>query len=114
MSWAALRRKITAASAMETARPADWCEDTTNPNTIQEKVNNLVLFCIILDGSYQAITLISVVLISYLRGSWLTVPDYFLSLYSLPQAEDTVVVVPYRSRHVRLVLKGPDHLCKSW
>lgn len=38
---------------METARPADWCEDTTNPNTIQEKVNNLVLF-IILDGSYQA------------------------------------------------------------
>lgn len=51
MSWAALQRKITAASAMEMARPADWCEDTTNPNTIQEKVNNLVLFSIILDGS---------------------------------------------------------------
>lgn len=54
MSWAALPRKITAASAVETARPADWCEDTTNPNMIQEKVNNLVLFSIILDGSYQA------------------------------------------------------------
>lgn len=39
---------------METARPADWCEDTTKPNTIQEKVNDLVLFSIILDGSYQA------------------------------------------------------------
>lgn len=32
----------------------------------------------------------------------------------LTQAEDTVVAVPYKSRHVRLVLKGPDHLCKSW
>lgn len=39
---------------METACPADWCEDTTNPNTIQEKVNHLVLFSIILDGSYPA------------------------------------------------------------
>ncbi|XP_013912159.1 PREDICTED: ADAMTS-like protein 1, partial [Thamnophis sirtalis] len=25
--------------------------------------------------------------------------------------DDTVVVIPYGSRHVRLVLKGPDHLC---
>jgi len=32
----------------------------------------------------------------------------------LAPAEDTVVVIPYKSRHVRLVLKGPDHLCKSW
>lgn len=54
MSWAALRRKITAVSAMETAHPADWCEDSTNPNTIQEKVNNLVLCSVILDGSYKA------------------------------------------------------------
>lgn len=39
---------------MEMDRPADWCEDTTNPNTIQEKVNNVVLFSIILEGPYQA------------------------------------------------------------
>ncbi|XP_061816938.1 ADAMTS-like protein 1 isoform X1 [Nerophis lumbriciformis] len=26
------------------------------------------------------------------------------------KTEDTVVVIPYQSRHVRLVLKGPDHL----
>lgn len=32
----------------------------------------------------------------------------------LTPAEDTVVVIPFKSRHVRLVLKGPDHLCKSW
>lgn len=25
-----------------------------------------------------------------------------------------MAVIPYGSRHVRLVLKGPDHLCKSW
>lgn len=31
----------------------------------------------------------------------------------LRPGEDTVVVIPYGSRHVRLVLKGPDHLCKS-
>lgn len=38
-----------------------------------------------------------------------------LSLSVCPTpAEDTVVVIPYKSRHVRLVLKGPDHLCKSW
>lgn len=36
------------------------------------------------------------------------------ALCLLRSGEDTVVVVPYRSRHVRLVLKGPDHLCKSW
>ena len=31
----------------------------------------------------------------------------------LRPGKDTVVVVPYRSRHVRLVLKGPGHLCES-
>lgn len=40
---------------------------------------------------------------------------FFLCLFVRPtQAEDTVVIIPYKSRHVRLVLKGPDHLCKSW
>ena len=43
---------------------------------------------------------------------WIKVP--ILSSLCLAQAEDTVVVIPYKSRHVRLVLKGPDHLCKSW
>lgn len=44
MSLAAQPRRTTAASAAATAHPADWCEDTTNPSTIQEKVNNPVLF----------------------------------------------------------------------
>lgn len=39
---------------------------------------------------------------------------YFSPSVCPTQAEDTVVAVPFKSRHVRLVLKGPDHLCKSW
>nr|XP_023676690.1 ADAMTS-like protein 1 isoform X2 [Paramormyrops kingsleyae] len=35
---------------------------------------------------------------------------HYKSQQSAGKAEDTVVVVPYGSRHVRLVLKGPDHL----
>lgn len=41
MSWGAQQRRTTVASATEMAHPADWCEDTTSPNTIQEKVKNL-------------------------------------------------------------------------
>lgn len=41
---AAQPRRTTAASAAATAHPADWCEDTINPSTVQEKVNNLGLF----------------------------------------------------------------------
>lgn len=44
MSSAAQPRRTTVASAVVTAHPADWCEDTTNPSTTQEKVNNPVLF----------------------------------------------------------------------
>lgn len=55
---------------------------------------------------------------SRLSGFYFEVdPDGLLTVppsVCLTQAEDTVVVVPYKSRHVRLVLKGPDHLCKSW
>ncbi|CAL8327506.1 unnamed protein product [Lota lota] len=34
----------------------------------------------------------------------------YKSQHSSGKTEDTVVVIPYRSRHVRLVLKGPDSL----
>ncbi|XP_053558618.1 ADAMTS-like protein 1 [Bombina bombina] len=34
----------------------------------------------------------------------------YKSQLSVLKLEDTVVVIPYGSRHVRLVLKGPDHL----
>ena len=37
-----------------------------------------------------------------------------LDRYVCFKADDTVVSIPFKSRHVRLVLKGPDHLCKSW
>lgn len=40
--------------------------------------------------------------------------NHSLLFFLFPPAEDTVIVIPYGSRHVRLVLKGPDHLCKSW
>ncbi len=48
MSWGAQQRRTTAVSAMEMARPAGWCEDTTNPSMLQEKVKNLYLgrFCL--------------------------------------------------------------------
>lgn len=41
---AAQPRRTTVASAAAAAHPAGWCEDTTNPSTTQEKVNNHVLF----------------------------------------------------------------------
>lgn len=41
MSWGAQQKRTIAASATEMAHPADWCEDTTNPSMLQEKVKNL-------------------------------------------------------------------------
>ncbi|XP_029942955.1 ADAMTS-like protein 1 isoform X2 [Salarias fasciatus] len=38
------------------------------------------------------------------------VRGHYKSQHASGKTEDTVVVVPYKSRHVRLVLKGPDHL----
>ncbi|KAM3857602.1 ADAMTS-like protein 1 [Diretmus argenteus] len=38
------------------------------------------------------------------------VRGHYKSQHASGKTEDTVVVIPYRSRHVRLVLKGPDHL----
>ncbi|XP_029932614.1 ADAMTS-like protein 1 isoform X2 [Myripristis murdjan] len=38
------------------------------------------------------------------------VRGHYKSQHSSGKTEDTVVVIPYKSRHVRLVLKGPDHL----
>ncbi|KAL6118680.1 adamtsl1 [Pungitius sinensis] len=38
------------------------------------------------------------------------VRGHYKSQHASGKAEDTVVAIPYRSRHVRLVLKGPDHL----
>ncbi|KAM9836358.1 ADAMTS-like protein 1 [Aulostomus maculatus] len=38
------------------------------------------------------------------------VRGHYKSQHASEKTEDTVVVVPYKSRHVRLVLKGPDHL----
>ncbi|XP_026209246.1 ADAMTS-like protein 1 isoform X2 [Anabas testudineus] len=38
------------------------------------------------------------------------VRGHYKSQHASGKAEDTVVVIPYKSRHVRLVLKGPDHL----
>ncbi|XP_014883986.1 ADAMTS-like protein 1 isoform X3 [Poecilia latipinna] len=38
------------------------------------------------------------------------VRGHYKSQHTSGNTEDTVVVVPYQSRHVRLVLKGPDHL----
>ncbi|CAG5929303.1 unnamed protein product [Menidia menidia] len=34
----------------------------------------------------------------------------YKSQHASGKTEDTVVIIPYKSRHVRLVLKGPDHL----
>ncbi|KAF1380539.1 hypothetical protein PFLUV_G00164900 [Perca fluviatilis] len=38
------------------------------------------------------------------------VRGHYKSQHASGKTEDTVVAVPYKSRHVRLVLKGPDHL----
>ncbi|XP_030635061.1 ADAMTS-like protein 1 [Chanos chanos] len=38
------------------------------------------------------------------------VRGHYKSQHATGKTEDTVVVIPYGSRHVRLVLKGPDHL----
>ncbi|XP_061565851.1 ADAMTS-like protein 1 isoform X1 [Cololabis saira] len=38
------------------------------------------------------------------------VRGHFKTQHATGKTEDTVVVIPYKSRHVRLVLKGPDHL----
>ncbi|MBN3310221.1 ATL1 protein, partial [Amia calva] len=38
------------------------------------------------------------------------VRGHYKSQLSTSKREDTVIVIPYGSRHVRLVLKGPDHL----
>ncbi|XP_026154197.1 ADAMTS-like protein 1 isoform X3 [Mastacembelus armatus] len=38
------------------------------------------------------------------------VRGHYKSQHASGKTEDTVVVIPYKSRHVRLVLKGPDHL----
>lgn len=38
------------------------------------------------------------------------VRGYYKSQHGSGKTEDTVIVIPYGSRHVRLVLKGPDHL----
>ncbi|KAG9345511.1 hypothetical protein JZ751_008655 [Albula glossodonta] len=38
------------------------------------------------------------------------VRGHYKSQLSTGKTEDTVIVIPYGSRHVRLVLKGPDHL----
>lgn len=32
--------------------------------------------------------------------------------FCIPTVDDTVVAIPYGSRQIRLMLKGPDHLCK--
>ncbi|KAM8747989.1 ADAMTS-like protein 1 isoform 2-T3 [Acanthopagrus schlegelii] len=38
------------------------------------------------------------------------VRGHYKSQHASGKTEDMVVVIPYKSRHVRLVLKGPDHL----
>ncbi|XP_033962060.1 ADAMTS-like protein 1 isoform X1 [Pseudochaenichthys georgianus] len=38
------------------------------------------------------------------------VRGHYKTQHASGKTEDTVVVVPFKSRHVRLVLKGPDHL----
>ncbi|KAM4714553.1 ADAMTS-like protein 1 isoform 1-T1 [Anableps anableps] len=38
------------------------------------------------------------------------VRGHYKSQHTSGKTEDTVVIIPYQSRHVRLVLKGPDHL----
>ncbi|KAJ0006560.1 hypothetical protein NQD34_013833 [Periophthalmus magnuspinnatus] len=38
------------------------------------------------------------------------VRGHYKSQHASGKTEDTVVSIPYKSRHVRLVLKGPDHL----
>uniref|UniRef100_A0A8C5I8H8 ADAMTS like 1 n=1 Tax=Gouania willdenowi TaxID=441366 RepID=A0A8C5I8H8_GOUWI len=38
------------------------------------------------------------------------VRGHYKTQHASGKTEDTVVTIPYKSRHVRLVLKGPDHL----
>ncbi|XP_057712084.1 ADAMTS-like protein 1 isoform X2 [Corythoichthys intestinalis] len=38
------------------------------------------------------------------------VRGHYKTQHASGKAEDTAVVIPFRSRHVRLILKGPDHL----
>ncbi|XP_068164161.1 ADAMTS-like protein 1 isoform X3 [Antennarius striatus] len=38
------------------------------------------------------------------------VRGHYKTQHASGKTEDTVVVIPFKSRHVRLVLKGPDHL----
>ncbi|XP_077400999.1 ADAMTS-like protein 1 isoform X4 [Vanacampus margaritifer] len=38
------------------------------------------------------------------------VRGHYKSQHASGKTEDTVVVIPFKSRHVRLILKGPDHL----
>uniref|UniRef100_I3JQ76 ADAMTS like 1 n=1 Tax=Oreochromis niloticus TaxID=8128 RepID=I3JQ76_ORENI len=38
------------------------------------------------------------------------VRGHYKSQHSSGKTEDTVVTIPYKSRHMRLILKGPDHL----
>ncbi|XP_047464396.1 ADAMTS-like protein 1 isoform X2 [Mugil cephalus] len=38
------------------------------------------------------------------------VRGHYKSQHASGKTEDTVVIIPYKSRHARLVLKGPDHL----
>ncbi|XP_029026632.1 ADAMTS-like protein 1 isoform X2 [Betta splendens] len=38
------------------------------------------------------------------------VRGHYKSQHASGKTEDTVAIIPYKSRHVRLVLKGPDHL----
>lgn len=44
MSLEALRPRTTVESAMEMARPAGLCGDTTNPSILREKVKNCYSF----------------------------------------------------------------------
>lgn len=55
MSWGAQQKRTTAASAMEMARPVDWCEDTTNPSMLQEKVKNLLSVLILKAIVFQTV-----------------------------------------------------------
>lgn len=89
-SWAARPRRTTAACAAATAPPAGWCGDTTDRSRTPAEVRTP-------DRS----------------RIWRLSQSGHPGLCLLRPGEDTVVVIPYRSRHVRLVLKGPDHLCKS-
>lgn len=97
------------------------CKISPNKNNLLSYCSFTQLCCLVLYKSKQAVfCFYSIIIILTLLHSFSFQSDvsccfFLLSLSAcLCQAEDTVVVVPYKSRHVRLVLKGPDHLCKSW